>query len=429
MKISISGIRGIVGDDFEPKDVLKFCANFSLLIKSGKCVIARDTRPTGEIIMNNVTAALMQCGIDVYNLGIVPTPVAFREARKYGAGIIITSSHNPIEWNGLKFILEGRGINEDELQLITNNNKKRISSTLGNEKSIESDYILKAAKIIGNVKNNPEVTVDVGGGAAKNFAQILLEKIGCQVNSINENIQTSSRGPDPTENTLDDLIKNTKDIGFAFDLDSDRLVIVKNGKKKSPDITLGLGIIKLMQLGYKKFVLSVDSSIGIEKYIINNGGKVWRSKVGEANVIKVILENNADAGGEGSSGGFILSEFNFCRDGLLASGLIATMLEENIDGHIELFEQYKQVREKISFPVKFHDKIIDRLTKKIEGRYELDLLDGLKLKIDEDSWVLIRKSNTENSIRISIESNAESKIKSIQKDITQLLNESYNEIK
>ena len=428
MKISISGVRGIFGNDLGPKDILRFTTNFSSLIKSGKCVIGSDTRPTGKIIMNYVTAALMQCGIKVYNLGIVPTPVVFKEARKYGSGIIITSSHNPLEWNGLKFILEGRGINEKELEMISNDQKISVS-TIGNESFVESDYISESTKIIGNVKGNPKVTIDVGGGAAKNYAKILLENVGCQVNAINENLVTSSRGPDPTVESLDELIENTKDIGFAFDLDSDRVVIVKDGKKKSPDITLGLGIVKSIQLGYKKFVLSTDSSIGIEKYIRKNGGTVWRSRVGEANVIKEMLEKNADAGGEGSSGGFILPEHNFCRDGLLASGLIATMLDENFNEHLDYFEKYKQSREKISFPAKFHDKIIEKLQTKLQNKYEIELLDGIKFKINENSWALIRKSNTEDIIRISIESDDESMITSLQKNIIKLLNESYEEIK
>ena len=428
MKISISGVRGIFGNDLGPKDILRFTTNFSSLIKSGKCVIGSDTRPTGKIIMNYVTAALMQCGIKVYNLGIVPTPVVFKEARKYGSGIIITSSHNPLEWNGLKFILEGRGINEKELEMISNDQKISVS-TIGNESFVESDYISESTKIIGNVKGNPKVTIDVGGGAAKNYAKILLENVGCQVNAINENLVTSSRGPDPTVESLDELIKKTKDIGFAFDLDSDRVVIVKDGKKKSPDITLGLGIVKSIQLGYKKFVLSTDSSIGIEKYIRKNGGTVWRSRVGEANVIKEMIEKNADAGGEGSSGGFILPEHNFCRDGLLASGLIATMLDENFNEHLDYFEKYKQSREKISFPAKFHDKIIEKLQTKLQNKYEIELLDGIKFKINENSWALIRKSNTEDIIRISIESDDESMITSLQKNIIKLLNESYEEIK
>ncbi len=428
MKISISGIRGIFGNDLSPKEILQFCTNFSGLINTGKCVIGRDTRPTGQMIMNYATAALMQCGIKVYNLGIVPTPVVFREARKYGAGIVITSSHNPIQWNGLKFILNGRGINENELETMSSK-QKILNSTLGNETCIESEYVTEASRIIGNVKNNPEVTIDIGGGSAKNFAKILLEKIGCKVNVINEDLPNTSRGPDPTTDKLEELKQNTKKIGFAFDLDSDRVVIVKDGKKKLPDITLGLGVVKSMQLGYKKFVISIDTSLGIEKYITNNGGKVWRSKVGEANVIQTMLEKNADAGGEGSSGGFILPEFNYCRDGLLTSGLIATMLDQNIDKHIEFFEEFKQIRKKIPIPAKLHNKTLDRLLIKLENKYKLELLDGIKLLIDKESWALIRKSNTEDIIRISIETNNESKLNQTEKEITELLNESYEEIK
>ena len=118
VKISISGIRGVYGKDLSAGSIFEFCNNFSTLIKSGKCVIARDTRTTGNMILDNVAGALMQNGIDVYNLGMVPTPVVFWEAKKYGAGVMVTSSHNPIESNGLKLILEGRGINEDELDTV-----------------------------------------------------------------------------------------------------------------------------------------------------------------------------------------------------------------------------------------------------------------------------------------------------------------------
>ena len=115
LKISISGIRGIFGKDLTLRDVLKFSKNFSALISSKKCVVAVDTRPSGHIIVETVKAGLMESGIDVYDLGVVPTPITFRESRKYGAGLIVTSSHNPIEWNGLKMIIDGVGINNKHL--------------------------------------------------------------------------------------------------------------------------------------------------------------------------------------------------------------------------------------------------------------------------------------------------------------------------
>ena len=103
MKKTISGIRGIFGKDLQLRDTMEFANNFSTLIKSKKCVIGKDTRPTGSMIKETVSATLMKNGIDVFDLGTVPTPVVFKEARKYGAGIVISSSHNPMEWNGMKW--------------------------------------------------------------------------------------------------------------------------------------------------------------------------------------------------------------------------------------------------------------------------------------------------------------------------------------
>ncbi len=148
--------------------------------------------------------------------------------------------------------------------------------------------------------------IDNGGGAAKNFAVDLLKNIGCNVEVINQELLGCSRGPDPTSDELIELtsISKDKEIAFAFDLDGDRLVVVRKGKKQTPDVTLGLGIAKSLELGYKKFVLSIDTSVSIEKFIKEKGGTVVRSKVGEANVIEEMLKNNSQAGGEGSSGGF-----------------------------------------------------------------------------------------------------------------------------
>lgn len=431
MKISVSGIRGIFGNDLTLKDVLRFCNNFSSLIKSKKCVIAQDTRPSGSMIIETASAALLQCGIDVYNLGMVPTPVIFRESRKYSAGIIVTSSHNPLEWNGLKFIVNGRGINEEELNFLTND-QDTSKSIIGLETKIESNYIDEAANLIGKVADSPKVVVDVGGGAARHVAPDLLKKIGCQVKTINENLEQCSRGPDPTSDDLKDLISNSKGaIGFAFDLDGDRLVVVKDGKKLSPDITLGLGVAKALELGYKKFVLSIDSSVSVEKFIIKKGGEVQRSKVGEANVIDLMLKTKSQAGGEGSSGGFILPEFNFCRDGILTSGLIASMLETNIfEDVLKFMETYHQVRDKIKIDSNLHDKTLEKLQEKMSKKFgEIITMDGIKAIIDEDSWVLVRKSNTEDIIRISAESDNIEKAKIIAQQVRDLVKQSYDQVK
>jgi phosphomannomutase len=428
----VSGIRGIFGKDLTLRSVLKFSKNFSTLINSKKCVIAADTRPTGHMIVETVKAGLMQSGIDVYDLGIAPTPVAFRESRKYGAGIIVTSSHNPLEWNGLKMIIDGRGVDEKQIDVIVNG-QNTSKSKIGDEHKIESAYIDDASKIIGKISNTPKVTVDVGGGAAKGFSSQLLEKVGCDVITINDEHEKSSRGPDPTADTLQELVSNTKnrDVGFAFDLDGDRLVIVINGEKKNPDVTLGMGVVKALELGYKNFVLSQDTSISIEKYIKQNGGTVFRSKVGEVNVVGKMIETKSQAGGEGSSGGFILSDFNYCRDGILTSGLIASIIKkDSLVDALNFMEKYHLLRDKVEYDSQYHDGILKALHGKMKEKYgNVETLDGLKVIIDEDSWALVRRSNTENAIRISAESNSLEIIRNIHLEIKDLIKQSYEQIK
>ena len=432
MKISISGIRGIVGKDLTLRDILKFSRNFSTLVNSKKCVVATDTRPTGQMIAETVKAQLMESGIDVYDLGVAPTPVAFRESRKYGAGIIVTSSHNPIEWNGLKMIIDGKGINEEQLDIVMKEQKPQ-KSEIGKEYKIESSYVDDASKIIGTISDPPIVTVDIGGGAARGFSSQLLEKVGCNVVTINDERDKSSRGPDPTADALNELITNTKDrdIGFAFDLDGDRLVIVINGEKKNPDVTLGIGVVKALEIGCKNFVLSQDTSISIEKYIKQNGGIVYRSKVGEANVTAKMVETRSQVGGEGSSGGFILSDFNYCRDGILTSGLIASIIKkEKFADVLNFMEMYHITRDKIRYDSEQHDEILKVLHNKMKEKFgSVDTLDGLKAMVDEDSWVLVRKSNTENAIRVSVESNSLEKVRNIDQEIKDLIKESYEQIK
>jgi phosphomannomutase len=384
------------------------------------------------MVKETACAALQQNGIDVFNLGTVPTPVVFRESRKYGSGIIVTSSHNPIEWNGLKFIIDGRGINEHELPQILQT-QERQKSSFGSEEKIRTTYLEDAKKIIGNIENMPKIVMDIGGGAAKEFAPNLLKELGCNVQVINPNLNGCTRGTDPTTDNLTDLVSAslTKDIGFAFDLDGDRLVVVRNGKKQSPDVTLGLGIAKALDLGYRDFVLSIDTSVSIEKFIKEKGGNVQRSKVGEANVIDLMIKTKAQAGGEGSSAGFVLPEFNFCREGILASGLIASMLgSSKFNEVLSFMENYFQVREKTNVDSSYHDKVIEKVSDKFDTMYsEVNTLDGIKGIVDEDSWVLIRKSNTEDIIRISAESNNLDKCKKIVKESIELVNQCYEEIR
>ena len=430
LKVSISGVRGIFGNDLSLNDIIYYCRNFSRLIKLKKCVVACDTRPSSNILSNVAIASLMERGVAVYNLGVAPTPEVFRESRKYGAGLIITSSHNPLEWNGLKFIVDGRGIIESELEYMI---KERPfpKEKIGTELETKSDYLEEVVGLIGSVKAKPRIALDVGGGAAFKVAPQLLKRLGCKIRTINEKPGESSRGPDPTYDKLLDLVRASKrsDIGFAFDLDGDRLVVVKDGKKQASDVTLGLGIAKVLEMQCKKFVLSIDTSVAIEKFINDEGGHVERSKVGEANVVDLMIRTNSQAGGEGSSAGFILPKFNMCRDGLLTSGLIASMVgTKQFNDMVRFMEGYYQLRSKIKVDSRFHKKTMQILSKKMREQFsEMITLDGIKCIIDDNSWALVRESNTEHVMRVSVESNNSNKAKSIQKQVSKLVNQSYEQ--
>jgi phosphomannomutase len=431
VKVSISGVRGTYGQDLNLHEVSRFARLFAGIIKSGKCVIARDTRPSGRIIAQAVASSLMSSGIDVYNLGVAPTPAAFREARKYGAGIVITASHNPLEWNGLKFIIDGRGLFESELAAMLKSPDSH-QGKFGSEFDTLSSYVDEVADLTKGTAVS--VGIDAGGGAACGYSEKLFKKLGHKYYSINGIAGVSSRGPDPTADGLADLgalvTSNHLDHGFALDLDGDRLVTVRsNGEKLNPDATLLLCIARTIDMGMKRFVTSIDTSIAIEKYIRDHRGKVAYSKVGEANVVNRMLEENADAGGEGSSAGFIMPNFNMCRDGLLAAATISTLEKKKIQECLEFASQYVQIRSKIPADSSLHSAVIEKLPDIFKPDSSMIMTeDGVKAIIDEDSWVLVRPSNTEHAIRVSVESRAD-RAQALYKKASEKVQAAYDQVR
>ena len=448
MKISISGIRGIYGVDLSLHEIIRFTRLFASTIKleGRRCVLAQDTRPSSRIISQTVSASLMELDIDVYNFDVAPTPIVFREARKYGSGFVVTASHNPFEWNGLKFIIKGRGIFEDELHTML---KKTVLSSessaaaatsatgkLGRSFDCVSEYVNEIVNFVEKSTYNRtlKLGLDLGGGATCGYANDLFKKLGSKFYSINDVHGVTSRGPDPTADYLNELcmlvIANELDFGFAFDLDGDRLAVVNRmGQKLSSDATLLICIASAINLGMKKFVTSIDTSIAVEKFIKDHGGRFDFSKVGEANVVSKMLEVDAEAGGEGSSAGFIMPKFNMCRDGFLASAIISSLDKKEIDEYLDFSSQYVQIRSKISADSSLHRKVIEKLTDSFTAESSAVLtIDGIKAIIDDDSWILVRPSNTEHAIRISIESKKVN-IQSLYKKTREKVQFTYDQIK
>jgi phosphomannomutase len=443
MKISISGVRGIYGVDLSLHEIIRFTRLFASIIKSEtrKCVLAQDTRPSSRIISEIVSASLIEQGIDVYNFGVAPTPLVFREARKYGSGFVVTASHNPLEWNGLKFIIKGRGIFEDELHSMLNKTALSLESTstadiFGRSLNCVSEYVDEIVNFIEKSRYHRtlKIGLDPGGGATCGYANQLFKKLGGKFYSINDIHGITSRGPDPTTDYLNELCilvrSNELDLGFAFDLDGDRLVVVnRKGEKLSPDATLLICIASAINLGIKKFVTSIDTSIAVEKFIKDHGGRFDFSKVGEANVVSKMLEVDAEAGGEGSSAGFIMPRFNMCRDGFLASAIISSLDKKEIEEYLGFSSQYVQIRSKIPADSSLHKKVIEKLSDSFKAESSVVLtIDGIKAIVDDDSWILIRPSNTEHAIRISIESK-KSNIQSLYKKTREQVQFTYDQIK
>ena len=438
MKISVSGIRGIYGRDLALQNIGQFTRSFasSVIEPGGSCILACDTRPSSRLISQFVAANLMEQGVNVYDLGVGPTPMVFRESREYKTGLIVTASHNPLHWNGLKFILNGRGLFEDELNFLFNDRMFPTPAKLGTYGTVTSDYVNEVASLVSSKQagNNATVALDPGGGAACGHCNQLFKQLGNTFYCINDIQGVSSRNPDPTAEELNELCtlvsSNKLDFGFAFDLDGDRLVVINNkGQKLSGDSTLLLCIASAISMGMKKFVSSIDSSISIKKYIDQNGCSMDYSKVGEANVVKRMLDSNADAGGEGSSAGFIMSRFNMCRDGFLASAIISSLNKRIVDECFDLSSRYLQIRSVLSIDSSLHVKVIERLRDILKGEVsEISNLDGVKAILDDDSWILVRPSNTEDILRISVESDRE-KAQSLFKHISEKVQSIYEQVK
>ena len=438
MKISVSGIRGIYGSDLSLQHLSKFTRLFaSSIVKARQdCLLSYDTRPSSRLIFQFVAANLMEQGTNVYNLGVAPTPMVFRESRDNKAGVVITASHNPLHWNGLKFIINGRGLFENELELLVDETSVRTPGKSGTFNDITSNYVDDLISLISDEcgDNKAKLGIDLGGGAACGYCNQLLERLGHSFYSINDIQGVSSRSPDPTAEELNELrslvSSNKLDFGFAFDLDGDRLVVIDNkGQKLSPDSTLLLCIARAVSMGMKKFVSSVDTSISVKRYIEQNGCSLYDSKVGEANVVKTMIDTGSDAGGEGSSAGFIMPRFNMCRDGFLASAIIASLSKSTVEECLAISSQYLQVRSVLSIISSVHAKLIDRLTDVLKAESsEISNLDGVKAIVDDDSWILIRPSNTEDVLRISVESKTQ-RSRSLFNNICEKVQSVYEQVK
>ncbi|HEV2389600.1 MAG TPA: hypothetical protein VGS04_02635 [Nitrososphaerales archaeon] len=407
---STSGIRGVFNSDLLPEDVAEYTRRFVRLLGPSELLVGRDTRTTGPIASRVVASAILATGADVVDYGVISTPAIFRESRKKEKpAIIVTASHNEPEWNGLKFVVNGRGINQAEFDEILRKGTKedRHPSPGRLTRAGGFSYNRELVEIAGEGSaQGVKVVLDLNGGAAIGHAPEILRALGCEVSTIGDTRGIFSRTIDPTNDPLEVLCKAVKnegaDVGFAFDCDGDRLALVDSeGRARTGDYMLTLAIKEAIQnVSRKDVVVSVDTTQAIDEVVREAGGQVFRAKVGEGNVVGLMAEKGVRLGGEGSSGGVIDSSFNNCRDSLVAAAVIVGALRRKGTKVYGQVRSYHIAREKMAMPRK---KGLDAVKKMQKENPGADSLDGLKIKTSGSSWVLIRVSNTEDGVRVSAE--------------------------
>ena len=417
--------------DLCPEDASSLALRFGNHLKGGKVAVATDTRKTAPILKNAVISGLLETGCTVFDLDYASTPSVFKEVsvRNLDGGIMVTASHNPPDWNGLKFVIRpGRGIFENELEAIKNSSTATAPKVgrLFSSKPVYLEILRnKAGK---DSAKGLKVALDLAGGVGCFFIPSLISGQGCTVHTLHGTPGIFPRIIDPTVDPLTALSNMVTssgcDVGFAFDCDADRLVIVDaNGKKLNGDATLLICLRYFLENSRNRTVaISVDTTLAAEDLVREYDGKIVHSKVGEPNVVRKIIENDCGAGGEGSSGGYIEPGFVMCRDGVYGATMITKMIhsEGSLKDIISQFSVYYQDRSNVRIDRSLAPVILKEIVK---SERRVDLTDGVKIFPETKSWVLIRASNTENVIRVSAEAKSQQRANELVSDYSRKISE------
>ena len=445
---SISGVRGITVEDLDDNILISYAMAINKYCKDGKIIIARDSRKSGLKILSIIFKVIQKTGRRIENCGIVPTPTLQYavESSSAIAGIMITASHNPEKWNGIKFINEdGCFFNELQMKnllehknLYLNNNISKsfnlLPNKLNNSVQLIDNHIKKILKIsfieFSKIKKRKlKIAVDAVNGAAAIALPKLLKKIGCDVVEIN--CQPSgefNRGTEPIPENLDFLskivIKEKCDIGFATDPDGDRLAVIdNNGIPIGEEYTLVLALKHFLDsTKYKNsIVTNLSTTLAVEKVAEQYGVEVIRTKVGEINVVEMMKNKKSIFGGEGN-GGVIFGEIHLGRDSLVASILIVSLISKtskSIADLMKTFPKFYICKDRVSIEEIDNEKLFHRLNDSFKSNNKNNL-DGLKILL-KDEWIHIRKSNTEPIVRIYAESNSLEKAQELIKNTKDII--------
>src|SRR5216117_3158347 len=420
-----NGIRGVVGPDMNADLALKVGRAIGTSFGGGAVALARETRLSGPMLARAAASGLMSAGCDVIDLGIVPTPCAQYFLAKSGhlkGGVVVTASHNPREFNGLK-ALDARGMEasreeEEAIESIYFDGRFRVAawSEVGSIRSDDTanhrylEAILAKVDVASIRKSAFTVVIDPGNGAGCVVTPYLLRSLGCRVISLNAQPDGAFPGrmPEPIPDHLGDLMHVVSevhaDLGIAHDGDADRATFVDDkGAFVVGDKALALLARAAVKGRGGTVVTPVSTSSVVEDVVRASGGKLIRTRVGSPIVARAMFESGAVFGGE-ENGGVIFPEHQFCRDGAMSAAKMLELLAhegKSLSALVAALPQYHIKKANVDVPVERREAVLAAIVELAKGR-KVDSTDGVKI-LESDGAVLVRPSGTEPIFRVYAE--------------------------
>lgn len=439
--ISVSGVRGTIGQYLNNSVAERFGRAYASMIGKSKCVVlARDSRPSGAQLAGSVSAALSEMGLDVVDLGVVSTPGAALMTTKLKAdgAIVITASHNPSQWNGLKFLgPDGLGVSAEDMASIGEKFRNKEfqpgkAERTGQIREDQSTHEIHVGEVLGRAdveavsKKKFRVVLDSVNGAGGAGGKLLLEKMGCEVIHINAEANGEfAHSPEPIAENLTGLceavIENKADLGFAQDPDADRLAIVNElGQFIGEEYTLAMAVMAVLAKNKGPIATNLSTSRMIDDLASRFGVEVFRTPVGEAHVARAIREHKCVVGGEGN-GGVIDPNVVTVRDSFSGMSLVLQLMagsEKTISQLVTDIPKYQMLKTKFDCEPGRAKKILEAVGQKFADQ-RLNRSDGIRVDWPE-GWVHVRSSNTEPIMRVFAEAGEKSVAEELLERITEI---------
>lgn len=423
LKVSVSGVRGVVGETLTVPLVANFARAFGQYVGGGTIIVGRDTRPSGVMYQHAVVAGLLAAGCQplLAEVAATPTLLLLVQALRAHGGIAITASHNPDEWNALKFIgPRGLFLNHIEANELLDIYHQEwgagvAEGELRRSKPLPEPFALHQQRIFAQIDvaairaAKLRVAADLCGGVGVFYTRAFLEALGCEVVTVHDQVGRGfPREPEPVPEHLGVLGQAVRDhgcaIGFAQDPDGDRLALVDaQGEPIGETYSVVLATAFALARRPGPVVVNLATSKAVADLVIAAGGTVHYSKIGEINVTSEILRLHAVVGGEGS-GGVIWPAVHPCRDSFAAMAMILELLatrRQTLAQVLATLPRYHTANLKVPCAAERALAVVRRLRERFAERHPITL-DGLRIDWD-DRWVLVRASNTEAVLRITAE--------------------------